>query len=397
MRNTYIIVGLILFTFNKLYAQDNINNTYLNSAEQLLIGKPGLSLGGYGEVHYIQPIKNNQFNEGTLDVHRIVMFLGYNFNKKTQFVSEIEFEYAKELWVEQAFLQHNLHKYIQFRAGLLLIPMGIINEYHEPTTFNGVERPIIDNKIAPSTWREIGAGFAGALPMIQMKYQAYIVNGLSSYNNGAVFSGSKTLREGRQKGSKSFIYQANFSGKIEYYGIHGLNLGLSGYFGPSQSNLYKNLSKDSLHLIARADSSVINIGMYGFDARYQHAGLQLRGQFYLTSLGNTKQYNQFTGKPGKPNDLGKTMIGYYVEAAYNIFQHYEETNYKLYPFLRYQFYNSHHKASIINNAYNNTIFTSGITFHLTKGAVIKADIDWAKSKNLDQYNKKFNAGFGVMF
>ncbi len=340
---------------------------------------------------------NNEFNEATLDVHRLVMFLGYNFNKKTQFVSEIEFEYAKDLWVEQAFLQHSLHKYIQFRAGLLLIPMGIINEYHEPTTFNGVERPIIDNKIAPSTWREIGAGFAGTLPMIQLKYQAYLVNGISGYNNGAIFSGSKTLRDGRQKGSKGYMYQPNFSGKLEYYGIKGLNIGLSGYYGPSQSTLYKNVSKDSLHLIARADSSVINIGMVGIDARYQFEGISLRGQLYHTSLSNTTQYNAFTGKAGKPNDLGKTMIGYYVEAAYNVFQSFDYIQYQLHPFIRYQFYDTHYKATVKNDAYNNTIFTTGLTFHLTKGAVIKTDIDFFKAKNADQYSKIFNAGIGIMF
>ena len=51
---------------------------------------------------------------------------------------------------------------LNLRGGLMLIPMGIVNEYHEPTTFNGVERPSLDSKIVPTTWREMGIGVSGA-------------------------------------------------------------------------------------------------------------------------------------------------------------------------------------------------------------------------------------------
>jgi len=194
-----IALFVLLFIAFAANAQetDSIRNYYANSVEKMLIGKPGLGIGGYGEVHYNQPVNAKIKEAGMLDVHRLVLFVGYNFSSKTQFVSEIEFEYAKEIWVEQMFLQHKLNKFINFRAGLLLIPMGIINEYHEPTTFNGVERPIIDNKIAPTTWREIGMGLAGNIIQTNMKYQLYVVNGFNGYDaNGGIFSGSKTLRDG---------------------------------------------------------------------------------------------------------------------------------------------------------------------------------------------------------
>jgi hypothetical protein len=198
-----ILLSLLLYVVSIDAQNVDSTNIYLNSVEKLLNDKPGLGIGGYGEVHYNQPINKGIKDLGIVDVHRMVMFLGYNFSRKTQFVSEIEFEYAKELWVEQMFLQHKINNYINFRAGLLLIPMGIINEYHEPTTFNGVERPIIDNKIAPTTWREIGLGFAGNILQTKMKYQLYVVNGLNGYNaNVGLFSGSKALREGRQTAQK---------------------------------------------------------------------------------------------------------------------------------------------------------------------------------------------------
>ena len=136
---------------------------YQNAADKLLSTANKLTIGGYGEVHYHQPLSSEIHQNGELDVHRMVMLLGYQFSERTQFVTELEFEHVSEVYVEQAFLQHKINKSINFRGGLLLIPMGIVNEYHEPTTFNGVERPLIDSKISPSTWREIGLGLSGTV------------------------------------------------------------------------------------------------------------------------------------------------------------------------------------------------------------------------------------------
>ncbi len=397
-----LLFGLLLSALT-ISAQDvdSVKNIYINSVEKMLDDKPGLGIGGYGEVHYNQPINSNAKSLGTLDVHRMIMFLGYNFSNKTQFVSEIEFEYAKELWVEQMFLQHKINKYLNFRAGLLLIPMGIINEYHEPTTFNGVERPIIDNKIAPSTWREIGFGFSGNVLQAKTKYQLYVVNGLNGYdNNVGLFSGSKTLREGRQKGSKAYFSSPSFTSKIEFYGIKNMNIGVSGFFGKSQSRLYNNLHNDSTVLIQKADSSIVNIAMVGADIRYKLKGIKLTGQLYYTQIGNTEQYNKFTSQNGKYNDLGSAMIGYYGEIGYNVSQTVKNIKSELMPFVRYEVYNTHQSVENIiskNDKYNNTVITTGLTYTLVKGAVLKADMQFSKSKADEKYSKVFNAGFGIMF
>ncbi len=398
-----IVLFVSLLSALTIFAQDidSIKNIYTNSVEKMLNDKPGLGIGGYGEVHYNQPINKHLKDLGILDVHRMVMFLGYNFSNKTQFVSEIEFEYAKELWVEQMFLQHKINKYINFRAGLLLIPMGIINEYHEPTMFNGVERPIIDNKIAPTTWREIGFGFLGNIMRTKMKYQLYVVNGFNGYDaNGGVFSGSKSLRDGRQKGSKAYLSSPNCAGKLEFYGVKNLNIGVSGYFGKSQSRLYNNLHRDSTVLIQKADSSVVNISMIGTDIRCNINGIKLTGQLYYTLLGNTEKYNVFTSKNGTNNDLGSSMIGYYAEIGYNVFQTVKNIKTELTPFVRYEVYNTHHtvdKNIVKNDKYNNTIITTGLTYTIIKGAVLKADIQFHKSKADRKYSKIFNTGFGIMF
>lgn len=374
--------------------------TYRNAADQLLSSNSKLTIGGYGEVHYHQPLSSEIRQNGELDVHRMVMLFGYQFSERTQFVTELEFEHVSEVYVEQAFLQHKINKSINFRGGLLLIPMGIVNEYHEPTTFNGVERPLVDNKISPTTWREIGFGLAGTIQSANLKYQAYLVNGFNGYDGTAKLNGKSGLRSGRQKGASSYISSPNFTGKVEYYGIRGLNIGLSGYFGDTQSKLYNGINKDDDAALAKADSSVVGVSMIGLDARYNLKGLQLRGQLYSVSLSNTDEYNRFTGKnKTTPNDLGSKMTGYYVEAGYNVFRHFEKVQTELVPFVRIEGYDTHAEvASSItrNQSYKNSVVTAGLTLKLAKGAVLKTDMQWVKPDG-GSTTKVFSAGLGVMF
>ena len=98
------------------------------------------------------------------------------------FSVRIEMEHVKEIYVEQAFLNYGVSDNFSIKGGLLLVPMGIINEYHEPTTYNGVERPSLNNKLVPTTWREMGIGATGRINSMSLKYQAYIMNGFVSYN-----------------------------------------------------------------------------------------------------------------------------------------------------------------------------------------------------------------------
>ena len=258
--------------------------------------------------------------------------------KGRKFISEVEFEHVKEVYIEQAFLQYKLTDFLNLRTGLMLVPMGIINEYHEPTTFHGVERPLIDKYIAPTTWREIGAGLTGNYIPASLKYQAYIMNGFNGYGDEGTLNGKNGLRKGRQKGAESFMSSPNFAGKIEYYGIRGLNIGLSGYYGKTQTTLYDDISKDDDLAIAKADSSVVNIAMIGADARYNFKGLSLRGQYYLVNISNTEEYNVFTGSMEEPNDLANSLTGFYTELGYNILRHYDKTKAQLIPFVRYEYF-----------------------------------------------------------
>ena len=149
-----------------------------NTAENVLESDKKLIIGGYGQIDgNFNLDDNNKMNaNGTLDVHRLVTFLGYKFNDKITFVSEIEYEHIVELFVEQAFLDYKLKDNLSLQAGLMLIPMGIQNLYHEPPTFNGVERTNVDKYIVPTTWREIGLGLNGRLDEQSINYQLMVVN-----------------------------------------------------------------------------------------------------------------------------------------------------------------------------------------------------------------------------
>lgn len=397
----YLSIAIVLSSF-QLFAQtsDTIGIESHNTANTLLDLKKGIQLGGYGEVHYNQGLDGDFRNNADLDVHRLVMFLGYNFNSKLQFVSEIEFEHVKELWVEQAFLQYKLHKFVNVRAGLMLIPMGMVNENHEPANFFTVERPDIDNKIAPSTWREIGAGFSGNIQPLYLKYQLYVTTGLVSYNDGATMSGAKPIRDGRQKGAEAFASSPAFVGKLDFYRIKGLNLGISGYYGKSQSSLYDGIAKDDEAAIQRADSSVVGILMLGADGRYSNKGLKVAGQFYYTSISNTEQYNTFTAKDSVKNNLGKGLLGYYGEIGYNVLQFSKKTKTELVPFVRLEQYNLHQQVEediVSNDKYRVTNWSFGFNVKLEKAVVLKTDLLLSKAASADEFSKTLNIGIGLHF
>jgi hypothetical protein len=399
-RNLIFILLFICSVLVNAQPTDSLpGNIYLNVAERLLHTDGNLKIGGYGGVHYNQPFDSEVKLNGNMDVHRFIMLLGYSFSNKTQFISEIEFEHVKEVYIEQAFLQHKINNSINFRAGLMLTPMGITNEYHEPNLFRGVERPIIDKHISPTTWREIGAGFMGYILPASIKYQAYLMNGFLSYDGGAVLNGSG-LRSGRQKGAESIFSSPSFSGKVEYFGIRGLNVGASVYAGNTQSSLYHGVEKDNSAALAAADSSVVGIAMLGLDARYSVKGLQLKGQYYCTGISKTEQYNQFTaGATGVPNDLGSSLTGYYLEAAYNVFRPLANVHSELTPFVRYEKWNTQNSVEqgSPNPAYDKKAIIGGLEWEMARGALLKADIQFVKSAAQSEYVKTFNAGVGIMF
>ena len=386
--NKITILSVFILTLFAQYSnaqidsiQTNINNQQ-NASQRILTNNinSGITVGGYGEITYNQVEGNN----GELDVQRLVLLFGYKFNDKTQFITEVEFEHVSEVFVEQAFLNYSLNDNINLRGGLMLVPMGIINEYHEPTTFNGVERPSIDGSIVPTTWREIGVGVSGKFDDASLRYQAYLFNGFASVNGTKVLGGKNGLRNGRQKGIRSTINKPTFSAKLDHYGIPGLRLGLSGYFGRTQA-------EDDVDNLEGSD---VGISMIGLDARYKLKRFSARGQFINTKISDSEAYNNLNEA-----DLGSALQGWYLEAAYNLLP--QTKKQQLFAFARYEDYDTHASVDgdlIRNFSYDRNEWTFGLSYKLAPGAVVKADyqIKGNAESNSDSVNQ-LNMGIGVWF
>ena len=355
-------------------------NGYQRILQNLEAVPNGMTFGGYAEVLYNQPEAAN----GEIDVQRLILLFGYKFDDRTQFVTEVEFEHVKEVYIEQAFVNYAVNNSLNVRAGLMLVPMGMINEYHEPTTFNGVERPSIDNKLVPTTWREIGIGLSGRSDALSLRYQAYIFNGFLSHNGtDGLIKGSNGLRSGRQKGAESVFRTPNLSMKLDFYGINGLRLGLSGYFGKTQAD-------DQIY---DTYGSTVGLSMLGLDARYNFRRFTARGQYITSSINDADQYNQLTGK-----DLGSSMSGYYTEAAYNLLPIIKKQ--RLFVFVRYENFDTH--ATVPSNiprkaAFHRKEITTGLSYHLAPGAVFKVDYQNKSTGLAGSDNGQINAGVGVWF
>lgn len=377
MGNLKLVLLLIMLGSLTTFAQSTLQQ---NSAQKILSAdNKGITLGGYAQIDY------NEYDgseAGKLDVHRMVLLFGYKFNDKVSFLTEIELEHVKEVYVEQAFIKYRAKENLNLMAGLMLVPMGIINEYHEPTTYYGVERPNVDKYIVPTTWRELGVGVSGTINSASLKYQAYIFNGFKSYAEGeGLLRGTDGLRKGRQKGAESVISNANFSAKLDYYGITGLRLGVSGYFGKTQT--------DETALVG----SQVGVSMLGFDARYRLKNLQLRGQYISTTLNDTEEYNALTGQ-----DLGSKMDGLYVETAYSFPLKGEES---LTPFIRYENYNTHKETEgtlVKDESFDRDEIIFGLNWKVANGAAFKVDYQIANNAvEGSDATKTFNAGVAIWF
>src|SRR5437879_11334186 len=167
---------------------------------QILTAQERTPVGGYGEGHYTNP--TGPKTPAVVNLARFVVYLAHSFDDRLAFRSELEVEDAKveggkpggEVGLEQAYLDYRLADWITLRTVLVLPPVGIINETHEPPTFNGVDRPGFDHDVIPTTWREIGLGAVGTIPgRSGLAYRVYLVTGLRADG----LSGGDGVRAGR--------------------------------------------------------------------------------------------------------------------------------------------------------------------------------------------------------
>ena len=183
------------------------------------------TFGGYGEVHYNNLEKDNgSGDKDAVDFHRFVMFTGHQFTDNIRFFSELEVEHSiagegkvGEVELEQAYIEWDATENLSAKAGLFLIPVGMINETHEPNTFYGTERNAVEKNIIPATWWEAGAAINGEISQ-GFSYDLAVHSGLY------IPAGKYKPRDGRQKVGKAKADNGAFTGRLKYTGIPGLEL-----------------------------------------------------------------------------------------------------------------------------------------------------------------------------
>ncbi len=287
----------------------------IESGSTLVAEEPKTTIGGYGELHYNKLSADDPSHDlERIDFHRFVLFFNHKFNDKTRFYSELEVEHALvadtggdtpgEVEIEQAFIEFDLKQNLHARAGLFLIPVGLVNETHEPPTFYGVERNDVENVIVPSTWWEAGAAMNGRLGT-DWSWDVALTSGLAIPTTG---SNAFRIRSGRQKVANAVASDGAITGRLRYFGIPGLQAAMTVQyqFDPSQ------VANDGLD-----DGTLIETHV-----DYQHGGFGLRALY---------AHWDFSGDAVEAANADK-QTGWYIEPSYRfnpkigLYTRYEEVD-----------------------------------------------------------------------
>ncbi|MDX5333143.1 MAG: OprO/OprP family phosphate-selective porin [Gammaproteobacteria bacterium] len=324
------------------------------------------TIGGYGELHY----NNLETDDGSaqtkeMDLHRFVLFFGHAFDERTRFVSELEVEHSiagegqnGEVELEQAYVEFDLNPQTAARGGVFLLPVGILNDTHEPTTFYGVERNPVEKNIIPTTWWEGGAMLTGRLANSGFSYDAALHSGLQMPTTGA---SAFSIRSARQKVSEANANNLAGTARLRYTGIRGLELAVSAQYQDDISQVSGD-GADSATLLE--SHAIWNRGPFGVRALY--ARWDIDGDAIAAA-----QKDEQTG--------------YYLEGSYLL-------NPKLGAFVRHDVWNT---SSVDANEF--TQDSIGLNYWPQENVVLKFDYQNQDHDDSSKASDGFNLAIGYQF
>jgi hypothetical protein len=364
-------------------------SSMLDRSSELANG--GTNIVGYGEVGYS---KFRQSGNATADLQRFVFGFNHRFDERLTLHSEVEFEHAivskddnGEAEIEQAWLNYKMSDAINFKGGLFLVPLGILNETHEPPTYYGVMRNQIETRIIPTTWRELGAGVHG----IVSEGLRYDVGITTNFDSGKLDDPTTGIRSGHQEGQL-----ANARNLAAYSALNYRRPGLLVGGGVFTGNTGQNgASNPALQGVAA------RLTLWDVHTQYRVAGLDLQALYAAGSLGDSDKLNgailaSATANGTAPFAVPKTFKGGYVQAAYHV---YKRGNFDVAPFVRYERIDIKQEEDPANTQLqdpNNIerIKTIGVNFWVHPQVVLKADVQRYAT---DKSQERFNLGLGFMF
>jgi hypothetical protein len=346
--------------------------------------KQGVSLAGYGEMLLENGRAEDQSGRpgggAQLDFLRMILYTGYRFSERFLFNAEVEFEHANEASVEFAYVDAMLHERATLRAGMVLVPLGLINEFHEPTVFLGARRTETETRIIPSTWRENGAGVLGSAG--PFNYRLFVVSGF----NAAGF-GPEGLRGGRQKGSRSRVTDPGIAARVDLTPANGVLVGGAVFSGGADQGQYLDggVPVDVSTVIVEAHSQV------------QIRGLDVKALFARTSVDGAGELNRLRNLPSG-RAVAEQLQGAYVQAGYNVLAH-RSTRFALTPYYRLEAVDTQHRMPegyAPDLARRGTFHTFGIEFRPVPGVVLKTDYQIVRN-DARSGRDQFNVNLGYAF
>ena len=349
---------------------------------------PPTSIFGYGELN------NNRYRDDNrttkADLRRFVIGFGHNFNDRLSFQSELEIEHGVvssgdrgEAELEQAYLNYKFSDALNVKGGLFLVPLGILNETHEPPTYYGVERNEVETRIIPTTWRELGIGVHGLIGQ-GFRYDAGITTG---FNAGKLDDPAFGIRSAHQEGQLADSRDLSIYGALNYRspglllggGLFTGNTGQNGQANPLLKGVAAKLTLWDLH------------------AKYSGGGFDLQALYAAGKLGDTDRLNAaMLASSAAPFAAPKSLKGWYGQAAYHL---YREGDLDFAPFVRFERFEIRQQEDLANGLLqdpNNLerVRTLGFNFRIHPQVVIKSDI---QRYGTDRTKDRFNIGLGYMF
>lgn len=360
-----------------------MNNDYASTST-------GVSVWGYGEINYNRPVDDSSLTK--MDLRRAVIGFGYGFDDDTRFHSEFEFEHAVtsaddegEVGVEQFMIEHDITADTSMKAGLFFIPMGLLNETHEPTRYYGVERNFVETAIIPTTWREGGIGVYGG-SSFGIAWDAGVTTGfdLGKWDPASTEGIESPLGSIHQELANANARDLSVYLALNYRGIPGWTAGASVFTGKaSQGNPAASLASDS------------KVTLWDVHTRWTPGNFDLSALYARGSITDTAALNATFA--GNPSLIPEAFWGAYAQGAYKIPL---SGNSSIAPFVRYEQFNTGSSYAALPAGLNvsalptETVWTAGVSYYLNPNVVFKADY---QGFDVNSSRDRYNLGMGLEF
>ncbi|MCC6553163.1 MAG: hypothetical protein IT372_09110 [Polyangiaceae bacterium] len=368
------------------------------------------AIGGYGEVQVRGTTTGRDGErEWVADIPRLVIFVAHEFTPAFRSYVELEVEHSMScsscpgaVELEQAYIDWRLvdrgsggAAALGLRAGLVLVPMGIINQWHEPPIFHGVVRPRVDTVVIPSTWREIGIGAFGQ-PLDWLRYEAYAMTGLDPLGFGAGGIGG-----GRQNGAFARANAWAGVARVEVEPLLGVVIGASAYASDAGGNAEDRIfTRDGVAV----ELSAPVLG-WAADARFRRSGIEARAVVAEWHLPESRalmvSFDEAGARhfPDASSPVPTVIRGGYVEGAFDALRPFDAGGHELLPFARVEAYSTQAEVPegyAEDPSFSVREYTFGLTYRPIQQIVLKMDYQ-LRNRKLGFDQTQWNLGLGFMY